>query len=136
MIDANRFAASALAAFGAASAIPLALAQLDFAGVVNAFDIDAGDTPTALLVLAGISGVLTFGVLGIALAGAALALSGRAPAQRVLLSAAVAGFVTATIFWIPAGITIGAAALILERTDAVTRPAAHDEPSHPSGMAS
>jgi hypothetical protein len=52
----TRLAAAALAAFGAASAIPIPLAQLDFAGIVDAFDIDAGDSPDALLVIAGIGG--------------------------------------------------------------------------------
>jgi hypothetical protein len=33
----NRIAAGALAALGAASAIPIPLAQLDFAGLINVF---------------------------------------------------------------------------------------------------
>jgi hypothetical protein len=36
----NRLAAAALVALGTASAIPIPLAQLDFAGVMNVFDID------------------------------------------------------------------------------------------------
>ena len=113
----TRLVAAALAAFGAAAAIPVALAQLDFAGVVNALDIDAGDTPVALIVLAGVSGVLTLGVVCLALAGAALVLADAPAASRVLTVAAVAGFVSATIFWIAAGICIGAAVAILHRTE-------------------
>jgi hypothetical protein len=113
----NRFVAAALGAFGAAVGIPVALAQLDFAGLFNAFDIDSGDTPAAVLVLAGISGVLTLGVVFLALAGAALALA-DGPSASVLLSvAAVAGFVSATIFWIPAGVCLGAAVAILGRVE-------------------
>ena len=41
----NRIAAGALAALGAASAIPIPLAQLDFAGLFDAFGIDSGDSP-------------------------------------------------------------------------------------------
>ena len=50
----DRIVATALAAFGAASAIPLGLAQLDFAGLFNAVNIDAGDTPPAVRALAGV----------------------------------------------------------------------------------
>jgi hypothetical protein len=46
--SANRLAAAALAALGAASAIPIPLAQLDFAGMINVFHIDSGDSPQAL----------------------------------------------------------------------------------------
>ena len=45
----NRLAAAALAALGAASAMPIPLAQLDFAGLFNAFNIDSGGSPQALL---------------------------------------------------------------------------------------
>jgi len=41
----TRLAAAALAALGAASAIPIPLAQLDFAGIMNVFNIDAGGSP-------------------------------------------------------------------------------------------
>jgi hypothetical protein len=99
-----------LGAIGAANAIPLALAQLDFAGVVNAFDIHAGDTPTAVLVLAGIGGVVTAGIAVAALIGAGLALTGSTIAAPVLTACTVAGFVSATIFWVPAGVAIGLAA--------------------------
>jgi hypothetical protein len=75
----NRIAAAALAALGAASAIPIPLAQLDFAGLFNAFNIDSGDSPRALVVIAGIGGILTIAVVALAFAGAALALTG-APA--------------------------------------------------------
>jgi hypothetical protein len=109
----HRIAAAALAAFGAASAIPIPLAQLDFAGLLNAFNIHAGDTPQAVLVIAGIGGVLTFVVLSLAFVGAGLALAGRPAARPVLIAAALAGLVTAMPLWIPAGVVIGAAALIL-----------------------
>jgi hypothetical protein len=98
-MNSNRIGAAALAAFGAASAIPIPLAQLDFAGLLNAFDIDNGDSPPALVVMAGVGGVLTFAVLGLALAGAALALTG-ATAARTVLVAALAGLVTAMPLWI------------------------------------
>ena len=72
-MTANRLAAVALAAFGAASAVPIPLAQLDFAGVINVFQIDSGDTPHAVRVLALVGGILTIGVLAAALAGGAAA---------------------------------------------------------------
>ena len=110
---ASRVAAAALATLGAASAIPIPLAQLDFAGLINTFNIDNGDSPPALLVIAGVGGVLTIGVLALALTGAALALAGAPAARTVLIVAALAGLVTAMPLWIPAGVLIGAAALVL-----------------------
>ena len=109
----NRIAAAALAALGAASAIPIPLAQLDFAGLFNAFNIDSGDSPRALLIIAGVGGILTIAVVALAFAGAALALTGASSARRMLIAAALGGLVTAMPLWIPAGIVIGAAALIL-----------------------
>jgi hypothetical protein len=109
----NRIAAGALAALGAASAIPIPLAQLDFAGLLNAFDIDSGDSPRALLVIAGTGGILTIAVIALAFAGAALALAGAPGARNILIAAALAGLVTAMPLWMPAGIVIGAAAVIL-----------------------
>jgi hypothetical protein len=105
--------AAALAGFGAASAIPIPLAQLDFAGVMNVFNINGGDSPQALQVIAGIGGTLTLGVVALAFAGAALAATGGAAARTVLIAAAVAGLVTAMPLWLPAGIVIGAAAVVL-----------------------
>jgi hypothetical protein len=93
---------------------PDPLAQLDFAGLINTFDIDSGDSPRALLVIAGVGGVLTIGVLAIAFAGAALALAGAAAASTVLITAALAGLITAMPLWIPAGVLIAAAALLLQ----------------------
>jgi hypothetical protein len=113
----NRLAAAALAVFGAASAIPIPLAQLDFAGILNVFNIDAGDTPHALRALAGVGGILTFGVLTLAFAGAALAAAGNPAARAVLVTAALAGLATALPLWIPAGILIGAAAVVLGHVD-------------------
>ena len=111
----NRVAAAALAALGAAAAIPIPLAQLDFAGLFNAFNIDSGDSPRALLVIAGIGGTLTIAVVALAFAGAALALTGAPIARSILITAALAGLVTAMPLWIPAGVVIGAAALILDQ---------------------
>jgi len=112
----NRIAAAALAALGAAVAIPIPLAQLDFAGVINVFNIESGGSPRALVVIAAAGGVLTFVVLATALAGAVLAATGARPARAVLLTAAVAGFVTALPIWLPAGVVIGAAALLTEHS--------------------
>ena len=113
----NRLAAAALAVFGAASAIPIPLAQMDFAGIVNVFNIDAGDTPHALRTLAGVGGILTFGVIALAFAGAALAATGDPAARAVLVTAALAGLATALPLWIPAGVLIGAAAVLLGHVD-------------------
>jgi hypothetical protein len=111
--SATRLAAAALATLGAASAIPIPLAQLDFAGLINVFHIDNGDSPRALLVIAGVGGTLTIGVLAFAFAGAFLAATGAASARAVLMTAALVGLVTAMPIWIPAGVLIGAAALLL-----------------------
>jgi hypothetical protein len=111
----NRIAAAALATLGAASAIPIPLAQLDFAGLIDVFDIDSGDSPHALLVMAGVGGALTFGVLALAFLGAALAFVHARAAQCLLVASALAGLVTAMPLWIPAGVVIGAAALVLGR---------------------
>jgi hypothetical protein len=119
----NRLAAGALAALGAASAIPIPLAQLDFAGLFNAFNIDGGDSPPALQVIAAVGGILTIAVLCLAFVGAGLALAGAPAARTLLFAAAVAGLVTAMPLWIPAGTVIGAAAVLLggPHADAVQR---------------
>jgi hypothetical protein len=109
----NRLAAAALAVLGAASAIPIPLAQLDFAGFWNVFNIDSGDSPQALHVIMAVGGVLTIAVLALAFVGAALAAMGNSAARAVLIAAALAGLVTAMPFWVPAGIVIGAAAVLL-----------------------
>jgi hypothetical protein len=109
----NRLTAAALAALGAASAIPIPLAQLDFAGLFNALNIDSGDSPRALLVIAGVGGILTIAVLGLAFVGVGLALTGAPAARNVLIAAALAGFATAMPLWVPAGVLIGAAAILL-----------------------
>ncbi len=115
-LTANRIAAGALAALGAASAIPIPLAQLDFAGLFNAFNIDSGDSPPALLVIAAAGGILTIADIALAFAGAALALTGAPSARKILVAAALAGLVTAMPLWIPAGVVIGAAALMLRQS--------------------
>ena len=111
----NRLAAAALAALGAAAAVPAALAQFDFAGVFDAFNIESDDVPVGLTVLAGVSAVLTTLVIGLALTGAALALTQARTARALLLTAAVAGFATATILWIAPGVLLGAAVMLLDR---------------------
>jgi hypothetical protein len=118
----NRLAAGALAALGAASAIPIPLAQLDFAGLINAFNIDNGDSPRALLVVAGVGGFLTIAVLAVAFAGAALALTGAPTARPLLVAAALAGLATAMPLWIPAGVVIGAAAMLLGQPSSGSAP--------------
>jgi hypothetical protein len=126
-LSGNRIAAGALAALGGASAIPIPLAQLDFAGLFNAFNIDSGDSPPALRVIAGAAGILTIAVVALAFAGAVLAFTDAPSARNILVSAALAGFVTAMPLWLPAGVVIGAAALILgqssDRHAAVATPA-------------
>jgi hypothetical protein len=124
----NRLAAAALAALGAASAIPIPLAQLDFAGFWNVFDIDSGDSPRALHIIMGVGGVLTIGVLALAFVGAALAATGRPAARAVLVVAALAGLVTAMPLWVPAGIVIGAAAVVLGHSNGRPDPI----PAHPA----
>jgi hypothetical protein len=124
----NRLAAAALAALGAASAIPIPLAQLDFAGFWNVFDIDSGDSPRALHIIMGVGGVLTIGVLALAFVGAALAATGRPAARAVLVVAALAGLVTAMPLWVPAGIVIGAAAVVLGHSNGRPDPS----PAHPA----
>jgi hypothetical protein len=89
------------------------LAQLDFAGLINVFHIDNGDSPRALLVIAGVGGALTIGVLALAFAGAFLAVTGAASGRAVLIAAALVGLATAMPIWIPAGVLIAAAALLL-----------------------
>jgi hypothetical protein len=108
----NRVAAVLLGVVGAAGAVPIPLAQLDFAGLINVFDIDSGDTPGALLAIAGVAGFLTIGVLAVAFVGAGLALAGASSARVVLFAAALAGLVTAMPLWVPTAIVIGAAAFV------------------------
>lgn len=119
--SADRLAAAALAALGAASAIPIPLAQLDFAGLSNAFNIDSGDSPPALRVIAGVGGVLTIPVILLAFTGAALSLIGSRGARNILLASALAGLATAMPFWIPAALLIGAAAMVLRPPATVRR---------------
>jgi hypothetical protein len=113
-VTTNRIAAAGIAGVGAAAAVPIPLAQLDFAGLVNVFGIESGGSPRALVVLVAVGGILTCAVLATALVGVVLAATGERRARAVLLTAAVAGFVTAMPIWLPAGIVIGAAALVAE----------------------
>jgi len=129
----NRVAAAALAAFGAASAIPIPLAQLDFAGLVNTFNIDSGDSPPALRIIVGVGGVLTIAVVLLAFTGAAFALTGGRSARTILIAAALAGLVTAMPLWIPAGVLIGAAAILLRPPQTARPTPAHWNDLHMSG---
>jgi hypothetical protein len=129
----NRLAAAALATLGAASAIPIPLAQLDFAGFWNVFNIDSGDSPRALHIIMGVGGVLTIGVLALAFVGAALAATGSSAARAILVAAALAGLVTAMPLWVPAGIVIGAAAVVLGQPNGRPDPAsAHPHSNDPT----
>jgi hypothetical protein len=109
----QRLIAAALAAFAAASAVPIALAQLDFAGLLNAFDIHGGDAPAALRVLAGVSGFGTVAVAAAAVVGSALTILGAAAARMVIIASACAGLLTATVLWIPTAVVLGSAACLL-----------------------
>jgi hypothetical protein len=64
-------------------------------------------------VIAGVAGVLTVAVLGLAFLGAGLALAGAPAARPVLIAAALGGLVTAFPLWLPAALVIGAAAFVL-----------------------
>jgi hypothetical protein len=110
----SRLSAAALATCGAASAIPIPLAQFDFAGLWNIFNIDSGDSPDALLAFAAVGGALTVCVITLALVGAGLAAVGHPAARACLIVAALAGLVTALPLWLPAAVVIGAAALVLD----------------------
>jgi len=113
-MSSDRLPAAALAVCGALSGIPLALAQLDFAGIVNVFAIDTGDVAHGLLVLAAIGGSLTCLVISAALAGAALCLTEPRTARTVLLSCALAGFLTSFLLWLPSALALAAAAHLLD----------------------
>jgi hypothetical protein len=69
--------------------------------------------PPALLAIAAVGGILTIAVVTLAFAGAVLAFTGARSARTILIVAALAGLVTAMPLWIPAGVLISAAALIL-----------------------
>ena len=57
--------------------------------------------------------MLTFTVIALALAGSFLAVTGAPSARPLLVAAALAGVFTAMPLWIPAGVLIGAAAVLL-----------------------
>ena len=94
------------------------------------------------MVIAGVGGTLTIAVVALAFAGAALALTGAPIARSILITAALGGLVTAMPLWIPAGVVIGVAALILDqaadRHDQSTNasePAAHELRNYPQPQA-
>jgi hypothetical protein len=66
--------------------------------------------PVRRLAARAVGGVLMCAALATVLVGATLAATGARQARTVLLTAAIAGFVTAMPIWLPAGIVIGAAA--------------------------
>ncbi|WP_405064382.1 hypothetical protein OG474_22760 [Kribbella sp. NBC_01505] len=109
----QRLVAAALAALGVASAIPIPLAGLDFAGVINIFGIDAGDVPTGLLTLVTAGSVLTIGVLILAAVATVLAATGSSAARPLLIVTAAAGIVTAPAAWLPTGVLLGTAAYLV-----------------------
>lgn len=115
----DRLVAGTLAILGALAGIPLALAQLDFAGVVDAFEIDHGEAPAGVLVLAAIGGTITVVVVALGLAGAALCFVGSPGARPLLIVAAVAGFASALMLWLPAALALGAAVHLLGRAEEV-----------------
>jgi hypothetical protein len=67
--------------------------------------------------------VLTVGVLGLACAGVVLILTEAPAARTCLLGAAVGGLVTALPLWLPAGVVLAAAALLLGGPSATSAPA-------------
>jgi hypothetical protein len=83
-------------------------------------------------VIAGIGGVLTLAVLALALTGSFLAATGFPSARAILIAAALAGLVTAMPLWIPAGVLIGAAALLLR--DSRVDDASRRNPLHRTGV--
>lgn len=111
----HQLAAAGVAFLGAAQAIPIPLAQFDFAGAFNAFNIDHGDSPQALLVMAAVGGVLTCVVIVLAFVGAILLFAGSDHGRPVLVGAAVAGLATAFPLWIPTAVILGVAVLIASR---------------------
>ncbi len=109
----NRLAAAALAALGAASAMPIPLAQTRFRRPLQRIQhrqrrLTAGAPRDRRR-----RRILTIAVLGLAFVGVGLALTGAPAARNVLIAAALAGFVTAMPLWVPAGVVIGAAAILL-----------------------
>lgn len=111
----HQLAAAGVAFLGAAQAFPIPLAQLDFAGAFNVFNIDHGDSPQALLVMAAVGGVLTGVVIVVAFVGAILLFAGSDHGRPVLIGASVAGLATAFPFWIPTAVILGVAVLIASR---------------------
>jgi hypothetical protein len=71
--------------------------------------------------MAAVGGCPTLGVIGAALAGACVALSGAPAARQLLVGAALAGLVTAMPLWPPTAILLGAAALALRDVAAGAR---------------
>ena len=61
-------------------------------------------------------------VIALAFAGTSLAFVGARNARTFLIAAAVAGLVTAMPRWIPSGVVLGAAALILGNAEPTRTP--------------
>lgn len=111
----QRLVAAALAALAVVSAVPIPLAGLDFAGIVDVFHIDGGDVSRGVVTVVTGAAVLTIGILLLACAGIVLAATGSRAARPVLLIAAAAGIVTAMAAWLPAGLLLGVAAHLVEK---------------------
>jgi hypothetical protein len=84
-----------------------------FAGLINLFNTDNGHSPPAVIAITSLGGGLTVAVIAIALVGSCLAATGARSARVALITAALAGLTTATPLWIPAGVLIAAAAVLL-----------------------
>jgi hypothetical protein len=111
----QRLAAAALAALGVASAVPIPVAGLDFAGILDVFNIDGGDTPRGVTVAVVGASMATIAVLIVACVGIVLTATGSRAARQVLLTAAIAGFATAVFAWLPTAVLLGAAAHLVDK---------------------
>jgi hypothetical protein len=120
----HRLPSAALATIGIVAAVPIPLAGLDFAGVLDIFRISHGDTPRALLAVVTVAAVLTVGVLLLAAAGVAMTLAGSPRARVLLTAAAIAGIVTAMPAWLPTAVLLGVAAYLVNEDPTTETPAA------------
>jgi hypothetical protein len=128
----QRLVPAALAAIAVVSAVPTPLAGLDLVGMIDVFGIDGGGTPRSIVAIVAVAALLTVGVLALAGVGTVLAAVGSSAARPVLLVAAIAGIVTATAAWLPAGVLLGVAAhLIANDAPVPAARASRDRPVDP-----
>jgi hypothetical protein len=120
----QRLPSAALATIGIVAAIPIPLAGLDFAGVLDIFRISPGDTPGAVLAIVAVAAILTVGVLVLAAAGVAMTLAGSPRARVLLIAAAIAGIVTAMPAWLPTAALLGVAAFLVTEDPTTETPPA------------